>query len=194
MQATTALPATAHHPDLELARRHRYGDPEAFAEIYARYSPMVYNLVLRLAGRPEEAADLAQEIFLRIHRSLGRFRGRSSLKTWIYRVAVNHCRNAFARRRPQPQSLAEREGEGWPPLADPRRDPEQMALAADAGRRLELALAALPPVYREAVLLRDAEGLSYEEAAQVLGVAVGTVRSRIARGREQIRAALEDCR
>ncbi len=188
--------------DRALTERHRIGDPEAFAEIYREYGEMVFNLALRLSGDRERAADLSQEIFLRIFRHLDGFRGRSSLKTWIYRVAVNHCRSRLRRRalvfeQVLPARGGDRAsgGEGGDPiedLVDPRRDPEQRVLAGDAERVLQQALAALPPAYREAVVLRDVEDLSYEEIAEVLGVRIGTVRSRIARGRRRLSEELRE--
>lgn len=177
--------------DVELVERHRCGDVRAFNEVYARFEEMVYNLSFRLSGNYEEAADLTQEIFLRVYRHLGSFGGRSSLKTWIFRIAVNHCRDRLSRRRPLTQPLGEDVGEGEVVYADPSRGPEELAMAADEGRRVAEGLARLPPVFREAVVLRDIEGLSYEEIAEVLGVRIGTVRSRIARGRDQLRVLLE---
>jgi RNA polymerase sigma-70 factor (ECF subfamily) len=182
-----------HDLDFELAQRHGQGDPRAFDEVYFRYAPMVYNLALRLAGGDEdEAADLTQEVFLRIHRHLGSFGGRSALKTWIFRIALNHCRERLARFRPLTQPIGdEGEGPGAVRLADPRRGPEELAVAADLGRQVARGLALLPASFREAVVLRDLQGLSYQEIAAVLGVRVGTVRSRIARGREQLRQLLD---
>jgi RNA polymerase sigma-70 factor (ECF subfamily) len=177
--------------DVELVERHRCGDARAFNEVYTRFEEMVYNLSFRLSGNYEEAADLTQEIFLRIYRHLGSFGGRSSLKTWIFRIAVNHCRDRLSRWRPLTQPLGDDPGEGEVAYADPSRGPEELAVAADEGRRVAAALAKLPPVFREAVVLRDIEGLSYEEIAEVLGVRIGTVRSRIARGRDQLRVLLE---
>ncbi|HET9227242.1 MAG TPA: sigma-70 family RNA polymerase sigma factor [Thermoanaerobaculia bacterium] len=176
--------------DLELAERHRYGDDRAFNEVYVRFEDMVYNLAYRLAGNREEAADLTQEIFLRVFRHLGSFGGRSTLKTWIFRIAINHCRDRLSRWHPLTQPIGEDPGEGAV-YADPSRGPEELAVAADDKRRVEQALTRLPQVFREVVVLRDIEGLSYEEIAEVLGVRIGTVRSRIARGRDQLRALLE---
>jgi len=198
-----AAPAVS---DRALAERHRTGDPEAFAEIYRAYEEMVFNLALRLSGDRERAADLSQEIFLRIYRHLDGFRGRSSLKTWIYRVAVNHCRSRLRRRSIVFEQLVPRRraeegstrdggrGEGDPlqEIVDPRRGPEERALAGDAERVLQAALATLPAAYREAVVLRDVEDLAYEEIAEVLGVRIGTVRSRIARGRRRLAAELRE--
>jgi RNA polymerase sigma-70 factor (ECF subfamily) len=180
--------------DLDLTVRHRYGDEEAFEEIYRRFSQMVFNLALRMTGDPDEAADLSQETFLRIHRHLGGFKGRSSLKTWIYRVTVNCCRSRLRRtgRRKRMAVLADPETLARHP--DSRRGPEEEALARDDEEVLAAALTHLPAVFREAVLLRDIEGLSYEEIAAVLGVRIGTVRSRIARGRDRLRLLLEGSR
>ena len=176
--------------DLELAERHRYGDDRAFNEVYTRFEEMVYNLAFRLAGNREEAADLTQEIFLRVFRHLGSFGGRSTLKTWIFRIAINHCRDRLSRWHPLTQPIGEDTGDGIA-YADPARGPEELAVAADDRRRVEQALTRLPQVFREVVVLRDIEGLSYEDIADVLGVRIGTVRSRIARGREQLRTLLE---
>ena len=192
MRAATIAPAAVHDLDLDLVERHRDGDVRAFDEVYSRFSGVVFNLALRLSGSEDEAADLTQEIFLRIFRHLASFGGRSALKTWIYRVALNHCHERLGRFRPVTQPLAEEAGEGGGVmLADPARGPEELAVAADEGRRVARGLAALPPAFREAVVLRDLEGLSYQEIAEVLRVRVGTVRSRIARGREQLREHLE---
>ncbi len=174
--------------DRDLALRHRYGDATAFDEVYQRYGEMVFNIALRLAGDREEAADLTQETFLRIYRHLAGFRGRSSLKTWIYRIAVNCCRSRLRRRdwnvrREPPERLAE--------LVDGRAGPESRAATRELREQLEGAVRRLPVPFREAVVLRDVQGLSYDEIARVLGVRIGTVRSRIARGRERLRLLLE---
>lgn len=184
------IAAVAGEPtDRTLVERHHWGDPRAFEELYREHAEMVYNLALRLSGDPDRAADLSQEVFLRIHRHLGKFRGRSTLRTWIYRVTVNHCRSRLRRRRLPTRSLAA-EGELVTGLADPARGPEERAMAEDQGRLVTAALAELPGAFREVVVLRDLEGLAYEEIAEVLGLRIGTVRSRIARGRYRLREIL----
>jgi RNA polymerase sigma-70 factor (ECF subfamily) len=190
----TVYPVVHHEValDVELVERHRCGDLQAFDEVYGRFGEMVYNLAVRLSGSRDDAADLTQEIFLRIYRHLGSFGGRSTLKTWVFRVAVNHCRDRLSRHVPPMQSIDDGVEEGGVAIADPARGPEELAVAADQGRRVAQGLARLPQVFREAVVLRDLEGLSYEEIAEVLGVRVGTVRSRIARGREHLRLLLEE--
>lgn len=168
--------------------RHRYGDPEAFEELYREFSSMVYGLSFRMSGSPERAQDLSQEIFLRIHRSLSRFRCKSSLKTWIYRITLNHCRSKLGRKSLPMDSLDELDAR---PVVEQRRGPESLALAEDAKRQVQRALLEVDTVYREAVILRDIEELSYQEISGILGVRIGTVRSRIARGRRQLRERLE---
>ena len=189
--ATANGVAVPEATDLDLVARHRYGDEQAFTEIYQRYATMVYNLSLRLSGNADEASDLTQEIFLRIFRHLSKFRGSSSLKTWIYRVALNHCRSRLGRKRPAPQPLTGPEGETVREIPDPGRSPEDRAVAESESRLVAVALARLPRRFAEAVTLRDLEGLTYQEIAEVLRVRIGTVRSRIARGRERLREVLE---
>lgn len=182
--------ARAADSDLELIERHRLGDPSAFDEIFVEYQRMVFNLALRLSGDREEAADLSQEIFLRIYRHIGRFRGRSSLKTWIYRVSLNCCRSQLSRRRLPLLSLPDPNADVMALLRDTSAGPERVAIGRDRVRQLIESLRRLPRVYREAVVLRDIEELPYDEIATVLGVRLGTVRSRIARGRDRLRRML----
>lgn len=192
----TTAPATVPLPDreLDLVERHRLGDPAAFEEVYALYERMVYNLALRMTGDPEESAELTQEVFLRVHRHLGRFRGGSTLKTWLFRIALNCCRSRLRRRRLAIWSAPAGAPDPLDRVPDERPGPEGDALQRDLGARLTAALAALPLVFREAVVLRDVHGFSYDEIARLERVRIGTVRSRIARGRERLRRMLEDDR
>jgi RNA polymerase sigma-70 factor (ECF subfamily) len=185
-----APPLSAAGRDHDLADRHRYGDESAFRELYDRFSPMVYNLCLRLCGDPARAQDLSQEVFLRVFKGLPRYRGNSSLKTWIYSIALNHCRGRMGRRTLELERWDDERFDRGP--ADPGASPEEALLARDGERRVAAALLRLPVRFREAVVLRDLEGLSYEEIAAVLRVRTGTVRSRIARGRDRLRVALEN--
>ena len=171
------------------------GDVTGFEVIVRRYSGMVFGLAARLVG-PFDAEDVVQETFLRAYRSLESFRGESSLKTWLYAIALNRVRvrrGTLARLR----GLFGSAGSGPNPdyslldnAADPERTPEENALLADQRRRLRKAVLDLPEEFRMAVVLRDLEGLSYEEVASVLTVPVGTVRSRLARGRALLKEAL----
>ena len=190
MSVSKVIAAPFHQSsDLELAERHRYGDDAAFEEVYTRFAPMVYALCMRMSGESSRAQDLSQEVFLRVFRSLGRFRGHSSLRTWIYRVAINHCRSSLGRRRLRTESLDD--GVVAARVADSRRGPEDVTVAKDVGRLVAEALVELPRRFREAGILRDIEDLSYREIASILGIRLGTVRSRISRGRDRLRVVLE---
>jgi RNA polymerase sigma-70 factor (ECF subfamily) len=186
----TLEPASQAQRERDLVERHRRGEREAFEEYYAAHAGLIYNLTLRQCGDPELAHDLSQEILLKVFRGLARFRGGSSLKTWTYRICINHCRSHLGRRRPAMQSLQSEDGREQE-VADPHRGPEETLIADEEGRRLAAALPRIDDAFREAVVLRDLEGLSYQEIADVLAVPIGTVRSRIARGREQLRQALQ---
>lgn len=174
-----------------LVERHRHGDEEAFAEIYGQFETMVYNLALRMSGNPADAEDITQETFVRAYRHLTKFKGKSSLKTWIFRIALN-CSKTRLRRRGRRQARQIDDGELELERAqDGRRTPEDRTVATDLSMTVREGLERLPAHYREAVLLRDFEDMNYSEIAAVLGVRIGTVRSRIARGRERLRRLLE---
>jgi RNA polymerase sigma-70 factor (ECF subfamily) len=149
------------------------GDRDALDQLLRRHYDRLYGLCRRLAGEESDALDACQEALIAIARGLSRFDGRSSFSTWTYRVATNACLDELRRRRRRPLPA--------PPLEIAAGGD----LAAEAITRLDVdaALAQLPPEYRAAVVLRDLAGLSYEEIAETLSVPVGTVRSRIARGR-----------
>lgn len=190
MDAWVVRSAGIADAERELVERHATGDAGAFDEVYTRFSGMVYRLALRMSGGREEALDIAQEVFLRIHRHLAGFRGGSSLKTWVYRITLNQCRTAGLRSRSRSASIDDQEAAIA--VIDPAAGPEALAARSEFFARVERALAALPPEFREALVLRDVDELSYEEIATVLRVPLGTVRSRIARGRERLRAQLEE--
>lgn len=178
--------------DVDLAERHRSGDTTAFNEVYEAYSEMVFNVALRMCGNLDEASDISQEAFIKVNRYLGGFRGRSSLRTWIYRVAVNSCRSRFRKQNRWQSRVIADGGEQLESMPGTDRSPEERAIARGTMRLLSAALMQLPAIFREAVVLRDVEGLTYDEIAAVLGVRIGTVRSRIARGRDRLRTILEE--
>jgi RNA polymerase sigma-70 factor, ECF subfamily len=191
LQRAEALSGAVEHGLLDLCRR---GDPQAFARLVALHEGMVYSLAARLLADPEEARDLAQEVFLQVYRTLGRFEGRSSLRTWIYRICVNQCRN---RRRWWHRRFRERNC-GIEDMS--ARDQGRLAVTDDSpllhleqrerGRRVQAALGRISFDHRAILLLREVEGLSVEEVAATLGVPEGTVKSRLARAREAFRNAL----
>ncbi|MEO7539889.1 MAG: sigma-70 family RNA polymerase sigma factor [Pyrinomonadaceae bacterium] len=169
----------------------RAGDAAAFETLIDLYSADIYALLYRLTANAEDASDLTQDTFLRALRSIKGFRGESELKTWLFRVAINESRNRFRwwkrRKRDQTISLDATIGDSATPLSDTLTDrsisPEDAALTREREYALRSALLDLPEVYREAVVLCDIEGLSYEETAVALGIGLGTVKSRISRGR-----------
>lgn len=175
----------------------RSGSEPAYEVLLERFQAPVFHLVRRLIDDPSEASDVVQDVFLKVFRNVGSFRGQSSLKTWVYRIAVNEAHNRrrwFSRHRRAEVGL-EMEGEGrdyLDQLSDSTRSPYDLALNEEVKTAIEAALAGLNPVFRSAVVLRDLEDLSYEEIADVLDVSLGTVKSRILRGREALRKALVD--
>jgi RNA polymerase sigma-70 factor (ECF subfamily) len=180
----------------------RRGDALAYERLVAEHSGDVYALLYRLTTDPEEARDLTQETFLRAFQSIDRFRGDSSLKTWIYRIAINQARNRWRwwrrRKRDVTVSLDATDEHRDKPLAatlpsDNSPSPEQETLAHEREAQLRDALQGLRRSYREAVILRDVEGFSYEEIARTLQISIGTVKSRISRGRLELRHQLEGC-
>ena len=172
------------------------GAEEAYEILIQRYQQPVYGLVSRLMNDSSDAADIVQEVFLKVFRNIGSFRGGSSLKTWIYRIAVNEAYNHrrwFSRHQRQEVALAAEEGvpSYEDSLRDPGRTPFDQAADHEAHLLVEQALEKLNPRFRAAVVLRDIEDLSYEEIAAVLDISLGTVKSRIMRGREALRKILE---
>jgi RNA polymerase sigma-70 factor (ECF subfamily) len=188
----------AHEEDSALVAGLRAGDACAYEMLIQRFEQPVYNLVSRLVDNPADAADVAQEVFLKVFRKISSFRAESSLKTWIYRIAVNEARNQrrwFIRHRAKEIGLEPAESDAQGPrdwLCDPGRSPYQTALDRETHALIEAALQKVSPNYRAAVVLREVEGLSYEEISQVLEVSLGTVKSRILRGREALRQHLVD--
>lgn len=176
------------------------GDADAFDQLVGRHAADVYALLVRLTENAEEACDLTQETFLSALTGIKGFRGEAGLRTWLFRIAINHSRNRFRwwkrRRRDVTVSLDETIGDGdtrlHETLSDKGRNPEDGAIANERERALLAALHELPDVFREAIVLCDLEGLTYEEISAALGVNLGTVKSRIARGREDLRKRLKD--
>jgi RNA polymerase sigma-70 factor (ECF subfamily) len=174
----------------------RAGAAEAYETLINRYQQPVYSLIYRLMNDPIDTSDVVQEVFLKVFRNIGAFRGQSSLKTWIYRIAVNEAHNHrrwFSRHRRQEVGLeAQEEGALCyrDSLSDRGRSPFELASGQETMSLIEEALSGLKPVFRTAVVLRDVEDLSYEEIAHILQVSLGTVKSRILRGRETLRRTL----
>jgi RNA polymerase sigma-70 factor, ECF subfamily len=182
--------------DLRLIDSLREGSEAAYEELIRRFQQPVYALALRLLDDQGEACDVVQEVFLKVFRKIGNFRSESSLKTWIYRITVNEAHNArrwFFRHRRREVELdhTPEQARDWKEIiADGSRSPYDVALDREQHLMIEAALEQINPIFREAVVLRDIMDLSYEEIAEVIGVSLGTVKSRILRGREALRDKL----
>ena len=174
----------------------RTGDPEAYERLLDMYQQPVYNLVFRLMDDPSETPDVVQEVFLKVFRNIGSFRGNSSLKTWIYRISFNEAYNHrrwFTRHKKQEIGLEKEDDDAQgfrEVLPDRGRSAFDLVSDLETQALVEEALTTLNPAFRAAVVLRDIEDLSYEEIADVLQVSLGTVKSRILRGREALKRAL----
>ena len=183
----------------EFVEKLKAGDANAFDTLANRYARDIYTLLFRLTQDAEEASDLTQETFLSALKAISKFRGEADLKTWLFRIAINESRNRFRwwkrRRRDVTISLDVTIGETDTPLSETfssdALNPEESALRGEREKILREALNDLPEIFREAVVLCDIEGLSYEEIAQTLEVNIGTIKSRIARGRDELRRKLE---
>lgn len=181
--------------DALLVQRCAARDEDACAELVNEYQRMVYQLSLNLLGDHNEALDLSQEVFLRVFRTIHAFRGQSALRTWIFRIVVNQARNRQRwwrrRHRSHQVSLDQHiEAHGDLPAADSGSSPDRLLGQKEAADRVRTALEQLPFDQKTALVLREIDGLSYEEIGFSLGVAVGTVKSRLARARESLRAQL----
>ena len=201
-QVAPAPVAEARPPaETQFIERLKRGDAAAFETLVNERSGEIFGLLYRLTENVEEARDLTQETFLRAFQSIVHFRGESDLRTWIYRIAINQARNRWRwwrrRRRDATVSIDAPEiGGGRLGLvatlkSTTAKDPEQDTLANERDRALKKALGTLKRVYREAVILRDIEGFTYDEIATTLDISVGTVKSRLARGRQELRRKLE---
>lgn len=187
--------------DEELVEQLRAGSQEAYAYLVEHYQHSIYNLTLRLLGNPHEAADMTQEVFIKIYRGIHGFNGDSNLRTWIYRIAVHEAANWrrwWLRHRGNrtvsldlvdPEDGETRVFDNL--LPDHAPLPSDQVMHAELESRLQAALNSLPIKYRTAVILRDVEGLSYEDIASTLHISIGTVKSRILRGRDLLRDKLK---
>jgi RNA polymerase sigma-70 factor (ECF subfamily) len=195
-EVSTAFPDA----ETEFVDRLKAGDASAFDLLINRYSADIYALLFRLTEDADEAGDLLQETFLSALKAIRNFRGDSELKTWLFRIAINHSRNRFRwwkrRKRSKTVSLDATVGNTEMRLADTIEadtvNPENAALAREREQMLRQALIDIPDIFREAIVLCDIDGHRYQEIAKILNVSLGTVKSRIARGREELRSRLKD--
>jgi RNA polymerase sigma-70 factor (ECF subfamily) len=180
----------AEDTDKELVKRVQKGDLEAFDMLFSRYQGKILNLISRYVRDTEEVQDVAQEAFIKAYRALPRFRGDSAFYTWLYRIAINTAKNHLVARSRRPPSMdVDVEDADYRDDADMLReseDPESALKRDQLKAAIDAAIGELPEDLRSALTLREFDGLSYEQIAQILECPVGTVRSRIFRAREHI--------
>ena len=171
----------------ELIARLQKRDEAAFEELIRQYEKKVYTLCFRMCGNSEDAEEAAQDAFLALWRGIDRFRQESSLSTWIYRLATNACIDTLRRRKKQSGSVSLDDEELFVDAVDPAPQPHEEAERRETQRLLQEGLLSLPAEYRSILLLREIEGLSYSEISAALDLELGTVKSRISRGRTLLR-------
>jgi RNA polymerase sigma-70 factor, ECF subfamily len=183
--------------DAELLQRLREQSSQAFEQLVDTYQGPVFGFIYRLLEDPSEASDVTQEVFLKVFRKLDEFRGECSLKTWVYRIAIHEASNRrrwfFRHRHRERPMVAERDEDGaqWDQLVDERDTPYEALRRREQVELVTQAIRAMDERLRVALVLRDIEGLSYNEIAETLQISLGTVKSRILRGREALRARLQ---
>ena len=198
--ASLSLPGGAAHRGAAMRSQLQQcaaGDERAWAALVADHQRAVFQVAMHLLGDHDDALDLSQEVFLRVFRTIHRFRGQSSLRTWIYRIAINQARNrqrSWRRRHRHDQTLFEHTAGCGDLCSASARRPDSVFTRKDLASRLQGALEALPFTLRTAIVLREIEGLSYDELAAALGVTRGTVKARLTRARHVLRRQLWNVR
>ncbi len=196
--AATVAPSTAAPPaapDELLVARVLAGEIAAYEELIRRYERPIVNFIYRMIGDYEHSLDLAQEVFFKAYRALGRFDPAFRFSTWLYRIASNRSIDHLRRQSPTFLSLDEspepgRRGDGAIQLRSPSRGPDDLLCSRELGDRIGAAIDALPAPYRELILLRHLQGLAYEDIARIKRLPLGTVKNRLFRAREMLRKRL----
>ncbi|HET9345559.1 MAG TPA: sigma-70 family RNA polymerase sigma factor [Candidatus Limnocylindrales bacterium] len=192
LRSTNVVDDPVQRRDLILLDRAREGDLEAFNDLVTVYQDQLFALVVRMVPDRDQASDVTQEAFFSAYRNLGNFRG-GSVKSWLNRIAVNAAMDTQRARKRRPvQPYPELEDESWQPPADEAADPVTTALTTERHRALSAALSTITDDQRTAIVLFDVEGYDYAEIAEMTGVSLGTVKSRIHRGRLALRDRLAD--
>ena len=186
--------------DSELVRESRHGDKEAFRGLVERYQRKVVSVALGMVHNREDAIEIAQETFVKAFENLGKFKGESSFYTWLYRIVVNRAIDFRRRERRHPTVALEDRGaagggEGYEDTLKEERltDPYHLAQAREIGDRVSAAINELTPDHKAVILLREVEGLSYEEISRVMQCSKGTVMSRLHYARKKLQKKLKDC-
>jgi len=182
-----------YQDDLPLIDRFKGGDQSAFEELVLKYQDRIYNLCRHMLGNTHEAEDAAQDTFLKAYVKLKDFKPEASLYTWLYRIAVNTCLDY--KKRPLWESLLRKAGEDEEYILEPLADepsPEKLYESKQLGLALRKSLGKLSLKLRTVIILKEIEGLSYEEIADILDVSIGTVKSRISRAREELKELMKN--
>ena len=193
-------PAKYEESDAELIVRFNSGEPEAFDRLVQRHYKRGYQIAYGVLGNAEDSEEVAQDAFFRIYRALNGFRGDSEFTTWMYRIVLNLARNKYRWNKSRGSQLnisidapinpEEERGKGMD-VPDRKASPEEQVCLLELKKNVSEELEKLPPLYREVLVMRNIHNLSYEEIADVLGCKLGTIKSRIARAREELRKRLE---
>jgi RNA polymerase sigma-70 factor, ECF subfamily len=192
LRPTSAVEDPAQRRDLILLERAREGDLDAFNDLVVLYQDLLFALIVRMVPDRDQAADCVQEAFFSAYRNMGSFRG-GIVRSWLSRIAINAAMDMQRRRKRRPvDPYPELEDDSWQPPADASADPVTTALETERHRALNRALAQVTDDQRAAIVLFDVEGYDYAEIAQMTGVSLGTVKSRIHRGRIALRTLLAD--
>ena len=184
-----------HVDDIDLINRFKNGDTSAFGEIVLKYQDKVYNLCRHMLGNVADAEDAAQDVFLKAYQALPKFQPEASLYTWLYRIATNTCIDR--RKKPIFESLFGDSGEGERLVHDRASDapsPEKLYQSKQTGQALKEGLGRLSPKLQAIIILKEIEELSYEEIADTLEISMGTVKSRIARARDELQKLMQEFR
>jgi RNA polymerase sigma-70 factor (ECF subfamily) len=188
-----------HPEEAAVIEQLKAGSDDAFAWLIARYQQPLYSLIYRVLPNPGDAADITQEVFVKVFRGIGHFHGEASLRTWIYRIALHEALNQrrwWSRHRRQEVTIETQNNDPdgqfgiGDTLVDPQESPFDMAAHAELSARVEAALREVPEPFRTVVVLRDIEGFGYEEIAEILNANLGTVKSRLMRGRAHLKNRL----
>jgi RNA polymerase sigma-70 factor (ECF subfamily) len=191
MKAEIPTSRDVNDEDAILIREFRAGNEAAFTRLVKKYQQQVFNFIFHHSGRQAEVEDLAQEVFLKVYTHLAKFESRAAFRTWLYRITLNVCID-HARKRKLRRMLALDSLSDWTRnrLSSSRAaapSPQAAVEAHELNERIQRGLERLPEEFRQALVLRDLEGLNYDEIAEITGASLGTVKSRISRGRERMR-------
>ncbi len=177
--------------ETQLIEKAKQGDVDAFEELISTYQRMIYNYCYRMSGNLHDAEDLTQEVFIKVYKSLRKFKGKSQFSTWIYRIAHNTCVDRHRKKRPTDDNMIFLDNEKeYRTLISDSYIPEEELLSKEKQDIIQKCIDSLKPEYRSVIILRDIQNYSYKEIATILDIPLGTVKSYISRGRSALRESL----